>query len=934
MKKVLCCMLAFILTLGVCPAFTEGVITGTWYGLEWSLDGDTLYLGGEGDTEVPSYIPLSGVYSYMTNNYLGGEHSGKIKKIVFHDGIIKIGACTAGLSNLEEVVIPASVSEMTLDSVRYVVSEDNKAYSSENYVLFNKDKTELLKYGESVEGEEYVVPETVTKIWSTAFSRNPFVKKVVLGSNCIEIGQWAFNECESLESVDLKNVQIIGKEAFYESGLKSVVIPATATSIDEGAFKNCRELESAVVEYGIKEIAKECFSGCVKLESVILPEGIVGISDDAFKKTNLPKENGCVYIGEYLISHEGEGEVVIKNGTTHIAKYAFEDSNATRIVVPESMSVINKYAFLGANKLESVVLPESIAEIQSGAFSGTGLKSIDIGKNVTVLDPLFTNCDNLQSINVSEENSVYSSSDGVLFNKDKTELLKYPAGKLDEEYIVPDGVVSLGGFGPNKTLKKVIIPDSVVELKERAFSGCNSLYEVQLGNSVEIIGDSAFYSCKSLKKINFPEKLRIIGGSALAFTVIEEAVLPDSLEEIGGMAFYECRWLHTISFGAGLKRVGNSAFGFCSALLNIKLPDGVESVGDSCFQGCGLIKEVYIGGGEMGEFVFVMDVSLERVVLGDNVKNIAVKMFEGCTSLVSVDVGDGVEIIGVNAFQNCQNLETIHLGKNVKTINARFYSSKKLREITLSEENESFVLVDGVLFTSDMETLVKYPPLKEGREYVVPEGVKVIMPNAFQNCIYLEKITLPDTLEVIMDQAFQLVPNVTEFILPKSLKEIGYDAIHITGMTACYYKGSEEDWDNIKKVRFDDCDYKKVDINFNFVDIAVTVNGQAVDCAAYSQRPYIKNDRTMVPMRAIFEALGASVSWDDNTKTAIAVKDGTEIRITIGENAIYKNGEKIIIDTSAEIRSGRTMVPVRAISEAFDCIVEWDNLTITVVITY
>ena len=126
----------------------------------------------------------------------------------------------------------------------------------------------------------------------------------------------------------------------------------------------------------------------------------------------------------------------------------------------------------------------------------------------------------------------------------------------------------------------------------------------------------------------------------------------------------------------------------------------------------------------------------------------------------------------------------------------------------------------------------------------------------------------------------------------------------------------------------------------------VYVNGDAL---TVDTPPYIKNDRTMVPMRAIFEALGAEVTWDDATKTAVAVKDKVEIvsedgieklhktqvevKITIGENVLYKNGEAITLDAAAEITNNRTMVPVRAISEAFGCTVNWDNETRCVNIT-
>ncbi len=119
-------------------------------------------------------------------------------------------------------------------------------------------------------------------------------------------------------------------------------------------------------------------------------------------------------------------------------------------------------------------------------------------------------------------------------------------------------------------------------------------------------------------------------------------------------------------------------------------------------------------------------------------------------------------------------------------------------------------------------------------------------------------------------------------------------------------------------------------VSRNNVNIKVLMNGEKVDMDTL---PYIKNDRTMVPMRAIFEALGAEVTWDNETRTAIGVKDGTQVKITIGENVLYKNGEEINLDAPAEITNDRTMVPVRAIGEAFGCKVSWNNDMKTVEIT-
>lgn len=112
--------------------------------------------------------------------------------------------------------------------------------------------------------------------------------------------------------------------------------------------------------------------------------------------------------------------------------------------------------------------------------------------------------------------------------------------------------------------------------------------------------------------------------------------------------------------------------------------------------------------------------------------------------------------------------------------------------------------------------------------------------------------------------------------------------------------------------------------------IKVEVNGEKLN---FDQQPFIENDRTLVPLRKIFEALGAEVNWDAPTLTVFAKKDDTEISLTIGSDILYKNGEKIKIDAKAKVVNDRTMVPVRAISEAFNAKVDWDQDNLTVKIT-
>ena len=188
-------------------------------------------------------------------------------------------------------------------------------------------------------------------------------------------------------------------------------------------------------------------------------------------------------------------------------------------------------------------------------------------------------------------------------------------------------------------------------------------------------------------------------------------------------------------------------------------------------------------------------------------------------------------------------------------------------------------------------------------------------------------------------------------MIPKSVISIGRGAFDYSySLKDVYYGGSESDWANISIYNNKDDDYDNepllnATIHYNSynsepenhnitvvipVTINVIINGKNID---FDQPPIMQNDRTLVPLRAIFEALGASVDWDDATETVTSKKDTTTLKITIGDNKLYKNGVAIELDVPAQIVNDRTLVPVRAVSEAFDCNVEWIDETKTVVIT-
>jgi len=244
--------------------------------------------------------------------------------------------------------------------------------------------------------------------------------------------------------------------------------------------------------------------------------------------------------------------------------------------------------------LTSVTIPDSVTSIGVGAFDCTGLTSIVVDAN----------------------NAVYSSQDGVLYNKAMTVLIQYPVGKS-------------GGF---------TIPNSVKSIGVNAFASCSGLTSVTIGNSVTNIGDFAFYDCTGLTSVT----------------------IPDSVTSIGDSAFESCDGLTSVTIGNSVTSIGDSAFDWCNGLTSVifQTPSNVTSIGDEAFQDCKHLTSVTIGNSvtNIGDSAFYDCGSLTSVTIGNSVTNIGYFAFYDCTGLTSVTIPDSVTSIGDFAFESCGSL--------------------------------------------------------------------------------------------------------------------------------------------------------------------------------------------------------------------------------------------------------------------------------------
>ena len=213
-----------------------------------------------------------------------------------------------------------------------------------------------------------------------------------------------------------------------------------------------------------------------------------------------------ITIGVGCFQNNRQIQTVIIPNTVHFIKaYAFADCNSlTSIIIPHSVFLMGNNAFSNCINLKEVTIPNGLLKINSNAFGDcAALTDAIISDSVNHIGKLAFNGCNLSKITVDENNKNYSSQDGVLFNKNKTELIQYPTNNPRKTYKIPDSVKIIDdeAFCGCKNLTSITIPDSVMRINTGAFNGCKGLTNVTVPKSVQVIFDGAFWNCPSLTDI-------------------------------------------------------------------------------------------------------------------------------------------------------------------------------------------------------------------------------------------------------------------------------------------------------------------------------------------------------------------------------------------------------------------------------------------------
>ena len=709
------------------------------------------------------------------------------------DGITyQVTSMIASGSTSDEVAVVSSTLSGTL-TIPSTVKDLNNQYT------FNV--TSIASAGSYTNVNAVVLPSTLKTINTNAFS-NSQITTINIPAGTDNIMDGAFAQIENLTAitVDAGNSKYTAEDGvLYEdkSGNKylkaypvakagtTFTVPSGVYGVSTNGFQLAKNLTTINLPASIQDLPTSAeangFTSAKKLTAIKV--------DPA--NTNFKDEDGVV------LTQDGKTLVAYPFARHGVVDPAYNGPLATMhpgevYTIPNSVETIAKGAFAQVQHITAVKL-NNVKKISAGAFySVRNLRNVELGASIeTIEDGAITGSPDFTRFAVDSNNPNYTAdAEGIIYTKNKEELVLYPSGRAGEYSTLP-------------TTKKI---------RRRAFYYAQKVTKVNFNSALEDIDNDAFQVTTALNEITFaaPSSLKRIGTWVFYMSGLTKLELPASLKEIGSTAFSKNNNLKTVTVAANsqlesigtyafsdnsnlesftfegstaLKTIGQGAFTNDTKLASFDVPANVETIDRAAFDRTSSMKHV-------------------TFQAPAKIKKIKEAAFQNASALENIDLPEGLEEIQKDAFNKCTSLTEIGIPSTVTTIDPTgFQQAENLEKFTVNKNNTVYSSVDGFLLSKDKKKLVSFPPAKAGTYYtLLPPTIETIGAQAFYAINKLENITIPEKVNRIEKFAFdQLVKlNTIAFLGKQPIPAANVDAsafnplnVNVANIDLSVRKGSE-----------------------------------------------------------------------------------------------------------------------------------------------
>ena len=793
------------------------------------------------------------------------------------------GSAFSGCSSLTKTNYTGDIASWC--NIKFGSDEANPMYYSHNFYINDQEIKDLvIPNGVTSIGNyafEYcssltsiTIPNSVTSIGNHAFNNCSSLVSVLWNAqHCTSVGH-VFSNCPITNFTFSNEVESIPAYLCTGLNLTSVFIPKNVTSIGEKAFYNCATIDSITIP-NLISIGADAFAGCSAVKSITLTapsieefcqgqgnkllcdQGLYcdrNIQINGLNVKDIIIPNSVLTIGDYTFYRCASlNSITIGNGVNDIGFIAFYGCSLLKsLTLGNNVTTIGESAFGDCSSLPSIILPQSVTTIGRSAFSGcSSLTSITIPTNVTSIDAsAFSRCSSLTSVTWNAKNcsnyatpfyGICSQITSFILGDSVTHIPDLLCDEMENlsSITIPNGVTTIGktAFCTCTSLSSINIPNSVTSIGDMAFNNCSSLVSVTLGNGITSIGNNVFDNCSSLTSIKIPDQVTYIGNSAFYnCSSLTSINIPNSVMGIGAMAFEGCTSLTSVewnsknniycsslenapfyslnkqitsfTFGDSVKYIPNYLCNGMENITSITIPKNVVSIGNNVFTNCSSLKSITWNAKNYADFSsadktpfygiksqitsFALGVDVENIpaylcdgmdkisslIIPNSVTTIGQNAFNGCSSLTSLDIPNNVQTIGESAFRDCSLIKSISIGKNIASIgNNAFTSCTSLESVTWNAKH----CADFGEFYSDYIDGQLYQffwgaPFSSNVSIKLGNEVEHIPGCLFLYMENLTSITIPNSVTSIGSGAFYGCSALTSVNIPKNVKDIDFMA--------------------------------------------------------------------------------------------------------------------------------------------------------------